>query len=127
MTTPKPGIPLKINELMIILYALFLFAAPGGFAQGPFAGATPGQSLGSSSPDVPSSPREKFWVKKVVAAEYRVWYIRNDSTIYGYNNGSPYPVPFPIGGRKVIMGAGGFNVFRVLDDEGYLWSSKIDF
>ncbi|HEY8969926.1 MAG TPA: hypothetical protein VIM64_12560, partial [Puia sp.] len=67
------------------------------------------------------------YVKKVIVAEYRVWYIGSDGVVYGYNNGSLRPVPFLIGGRKAVTGAGGFNVFRVIDDEGYLWSSQINY
>jgi len=58
-------------------------------------------------------------------AEYKTWYIRNDSTIYSYNNGSAFPIQWPIGGRKAVTGAGGFNVFRVIDDSGYVWTSRV--
>lgn len=80
--------------------------------------------VGGSTPPPPPSPTA---INQVVVAEYRTWYIRNDSTIYGYNNGSAYPVQFPIGGRKAVKGAGGFNVFRIIDDSGYVWSSRTDF
>jgi len=86
--------------LRITLCALFLGAATGAYSQE---------------------------IRKVIPAEYRAWYIRNDSTVWGYNNASPYPVLFPIGGRKAVTGAGGFNYFRVLDDHGYLWTSKTDY
>ena len=65
-------------------------------------------------------------VWKVIPAEYRCWYIRNDSTIWCWNNASPYPVQFPIGGEKAVTGAGGFNYFRVIDTHGFLWNSVMD-
>jgi hypothetical protein len=39
----------------------------------------------------------------------------------------PFPVQFPIGGSAYNGGVGGFNYFRVLDDSGYVWMSKIDY
>ncbi|OJW59208.1 MAG: hypothetical protein BGO55_19055 [Sphingobacteriales bacterium 50-39] len=70
---------------------------------------------------------DHVYVKKVVVAEYRVWYIGSDGVVYGYNNGSLRPVPFPIGSKRAVTGAGGFNVFRVIDEDGYLWSSQINY
>jgi hypothetical protein len=80
----------------------------------------------SSAPARMDPPRAKYWIRGVVPAEYRCWYIRNDSTLWAYNNSSPYPVQFPpFRGPKVVMGAGGFNYFRVIDDHGYLWTSVV--
>jgi hypothetical protein len=62
----------------------------------------------------------------VVLAEYKTWYITSDSSIYSFNNWSRNPVIYPIGGRKAVMGVGGFNFFRIIDDQGYVWTSKID-
>jgi alpha-tubulin suppressor-like RCC1 family protein len=107
MITRKPGIPHNGDKWWNIAFlALLLAASSKCFAQ-----------------EVPPG----VYVKKVVVAEYRVWYIGNDGVIYGYNNGSLHPVPFPIGGKKVITGVGGFNVFRVIDEEGYIWSSQIGY
>jgi len=82
-------------------------------------------SGGIPPPPPPPPPASPTAIKKVIAAEYKVWYIRNDSTIWSYNNGSAFPVQWPIGGRKAVSGAGGFNIFRVIDDSGYVWSSRI--
>ncbi len=89
--------------------------------------ASPGSFSQSSPVATPPPAPARHWVKKVIACEYRCWYVRNDSTLWAYNNASPYPVQFPIGGRKAVAGAGGFNKFRVLDDRGYIWTSKIDY
>ena len=74
-----------------------------------------------------SQDAEHVYVKKVIVAEYRVWYLGSDGLVYGYNNGSVRPVPFPIGGKRAVTGAGGFNVFRVLDEDGYLWTSQTNY
>jgi len=66
-------------------------------------------------------------MKQVVVAEYRTWYITQDGKVWAYNNNSPLPVQFPIGGLKADTGAGGFNYFRILDEKGYVWTSKIDY
>ena len=65
-------------------------------------------------------------IKQVVVAEYRSWYITQDGKIWSWNNSSALPVQFPIGGMKADTGAGGFNYFRILDEQGYVWTSKID-
>ena len=65
-------------------------------------------------------------VKKVIATEYHVFYIASDNNVYSFLAGYSKAVQFPIGGRKAIDGAGAFNVFRVLDDQGYIWSSRQD-
>ena len=79
-------------------------------------------SSGSSGSTVGS-----LTVKKVIVCEYRTWYIASDGNIYGFNNFSPTVMHFSIGGRTAIDGAGAFNEFRILDDQGYIWSSVIDF
>jgi hypothetical protein len=66
-------------------------------------------------------------MKQVVVAEYRTWYITGDGKIWAYNNNSALPVQFPIGGLKADTGAGGFNYFRIIDEQGYVWTSKIDY
>jgi len=66
-------------------------------------------------------------VQKVIVCEYRTWYIASDGNVYGFNNFSPKVMQFSIGGRKAVDGAGAFNEFRILDDQGYIWSSLIDF
>jgi len=66
-------------------------------------------------------------MKQVVVAEYRTWYITQDGKIWAYNNSSALPVQFPIGGLKADTGAGGFNYFRIIDEQGYVWTSKIDY
>jgi hypothetical protein len=71
-------------------------------------------------------PKHKPAVWKVIPAEYRCWYVRSDSTIWCWNNASPYPVQFPIGGGKAVAGAGGFNYFRVIDNHGFLWNSLFE-
>ncbi|OJW53603.1 MAG: hypothetical protein BGO55_00545 [Sphingobacteriales bacterium 50-39] len=64
-------------------------------------------------------------VKKVVVSEYRTWYYLSDSTIWGYNNSSAYPVQYaPPSGRKWCFVFGGFNIFNALDDLGYVWQTK---
>ncbi|MHA4809671.1 PKD domain-containing protein [Flavitalea flava] len=65
-------------------------------------------------------------VKKVILCEYRTFYIASDGKIYSFNAGSPKVVQIPINGRTAIDGAGGFNKFRVLDDQGYIWNSAQD-
>jgi len=65
-------------------------------------------------------------VKQVVVAEYRTWYITQDGKIWAYNNRSSLPVQFNIGGLKADTGAGGFNYFRILDEQGYVWTSQTD-
>ena len=65
-------------------------------------------------------------IKQVVISEYHAWYITQDGKIWNWNNSSTYPVQFPIGGLKADTGAGGFNYFRIIDEQGYVWSSKID-
>ncbi|HVU56516.1 MAG TPA: carbohydrate-binding protein [Puia sp.] len=65
-------------------------------------------------------------IKQVVVAEYRTWYITQDGKIWAYNNNSALPVQFPIGGLKADTGVGGFNYFRIIDEQGYVWTSKID-
>ena len=73
----------------------------------------------------PSDRKHGIW--KVIPCEYRCWYIRDDSTLWAYNNASSFPVQFPIGGAKAITGAGGFNYFRVIDNHGFLWTSLINY
>src|ERR1700722_17097836 len=68
-----------------------------------------------------------LYVKKVITCEYRVWYLASDNNLYTWNNGSLLVQQFPIGGRQAVDGAGAFNEFRVIDDQGYIWTSKIDF
>jgi len=65
-------------------------------------------------------------IKQVVISEYRTWYITQDGKIWAYNNLSALPVQWPIGGLKADTGAGGFNYFRIIDEQGYVWTSKID-
>jgi len=65
-------------------------------------------------------------MKQVVVSEYQAWYITQDGKIWKWNNSSTYPVQFPIGGLKADTGAGGFNYFRIIDEQGYVWSSKTD-
>jgi len=65
-------------------------------------------------------------IKQVVISEYRTWYITQDGKIWAYNDASTLPVQFPIGGLKADTGAGGFNYFRIIDEQGYVWTSKID-
>jgi len=65
-------------------------------------------------------------IKQVVVSEYQAWYITQDGKIWKWNNGSTYPVQFPIGGLKADTGAGGFNYFRIIDEQGYVWTSKTD-
>ena len=62
-------------------------------------------------------------MKQVVVAEYFTWYITQDGKIWAYNNNSALPVQFPIGGLKADTGAGGFNYFRILDEQGYVWTN----
>ncbi|HEY8970419.1 MAG TPA: carbohydrate-binding protein [Puia sp.] len=62
-------------------------------------------------------------MKQVVVAEYRTWYITQDGKIWAYSNNSALPVQFPIGGLKADTGAGGFNYFRILDEQGYVWTN----
>ncbi len=64
-------------------------------------------------------------VKKVIVAEYYSWFLASDGQVYGYCN-SQRVIPWPIGGRKAVDGSGGFNKFRVLDDQGFIWSSRVD-
>jgi hypothetical protein len=118
----RQGSPGRVFFQQIIFLVLFLIAAPGG-ARSQDTHPSPWEILDSSHKPPPSS--HKIW--KVIPSEYRAWYIRDDSTIWGYNNGSPYPVRFPIANRKAVSGAGGFNYFRVIDDQGYIWTSRIDY
>jgi alpha-tubulin suppressor-like RCC1 family protein len=64
-------------------------------------------------------------VKKVIVAEYYSWFLASDGQVYGYCL-SQKVIPWPIGGRKAIDGTGGFNYFRVVDDQGFVWSSTTD-
>ncbi len=74
-------------------------------------------------PPPPPPPNVRYYIDKVVVAEYRTWYIMSDSTIWAFNNGSPHAVQLTIGaGLKTIGGSGGFNYFRMLDTQGYLWT-----
>lgn len=117
----KQNPPYKISWLHLTLPVLFLLTAPAAFSQA--SGSSPWSNLDSARASHPAS--HKIW--KVIPTEYRVWFIRDDSTIWGYNNASPLPVRFPIAGRKAVTGTGGFNYFRVLDDQGYVWTSKTDY
>ncbi len=62
-------------------------------------------------------------MKQVVVAEYRTWYITQDGKIWAYTNANPLPSQYPIGGLKADTGAGGFNYFRILDEQGYVWTN----
>jgi hypothetical protein len=84
-------------------------------------------ALGSAGDRTAAPDPGRLTVKKVIVCEYRTWYIASDGNVYGYNNASPTVVKFPIGGRKAVDGSGAFNEFRVLDDQGYIWKSKIDY
>jgi hypothetical protein len=75
---------------------------------------------------IPPPVGPPYMIKKVVAAEYRTWYITNDGKVYAYNNNSKLPVQFVIGGMKADTGAGGFNYFRIIDEQGFIWNSQID-
>ena len=67
-------------------------------------------------------------VVKVVTCEYRVGFLMSDGKLYGVCNMTPTTVPYPIAaGRKLVDGAAGFNKFKMLDDQGYVWSSRIDY
>jgi len=79
----------------------------------------------NAAPVIPTLPANVM--KQVVVAEYRTWYITQDGKVWAYNNNSPLPVQFPIGGLKADTGAGGFNYFRILDEQGYVWTSKTDY
>jgi len=65
-------------------------------------------------------------VRKVITAEYWAWYLASDGKIYGFCSGSPHAIPWNLDGRKAIDGSAAYNEFRVLDDQGYIWSSRID-
>ncbi|HVU58059.1 MAG TPA: hypothetical protein VHD83_23520 [Puia sp.] len=80
-------------------------------------------SLLAGSPSF-SQDGEPVYVKKVFVAEYKVWYLGSDGKVYGYIDGHARPIPYPTGNKKIVAGAGGFNLFRVLDEDGYLWSSR---
>lgn len=80
-------------------------------------------SLIAGSPSF-SQDAEHVYVKKVFVAEYKVWYLGSDGKVYGYIEGHPRPIPYSTGHKKIVAGAGGFNYFRVLDEDGYLWSSQ---
>jgi hypothetical protein len=69
---------------------------------------------------------QSLTVKKVIITEYHTWYIASDNNVYSFLGGNAKPIAFPIGGRSAVDGAGGFNVFRVLDDQGYIWTSLTD-
>jgi len=73
-----------------------------------------------TGPTVPSNV-----IKQVVVAEYRTWYITGDGKIWAYNNNSLLPVQCPIGGLKADTAAGGFNYFRAIDEQGYVWTSQV--
>ena len=79
----------------------------------------------STTPVTP--PGSGTYITNVIVAEYRTWYVTNTGGIFAYNNASALPVQFPIGGSAYNGGVGGFNYFRVLDDSGYVWMSKIDY
>jgi hypothetical protein len=79
----------------------------------------------NAAPTGPTLPASVM--KQVVVAEYRTWYITQDGKVWAYNNNSAVPVQFPIGGLKADTGAGGFNYFRILDEQGYVWTSKTDY
>jgi hypothetical protein len=67
-------------------------------------------------------------VVKVVTCEYRVGFLMSDGKLYGVCNMTPTTVPYPIAtGRKLVDGAAGFNKFKMLDDQGYVWSSRVDY
>ena len=103
-----------------------------GLTQGTYvfaltATTSEGSSATSSTTVTVNATSGSLTVKKVIVCEYRTWYIASDGNIYGFNNFSPKVMQYPIGGRKAIDGAGAFNAFRVLDDQGYIWRSIVDF
>jgi hypothetical protein len=70
------------------------------------------------------------WIISVVPAEYKTWYIRDDNTIWGYNNGSTYPVLYPLGAgglRSYVTGCGAFNFIWAIDDSAHLFHSAYNF
>src|SRR5882762_9056752 len=70
--------------------------------------------------------QSQLTVKKVIVTEYHAFYIASDNNVYSYLGGHSQAIAFPIGGRKVVDGSGAFNEFRVLDDQGYIWKSRVD-
>jgi len=121
---PSPNNPPRLNpsrlRLCLFLLCLFrTFIAIGQYQPD----KSPWANLDAKHKDHPQN--RKIW--QVIPAEYRAWYILDDSTIWGWNNGSAYPVRFPLAYRKAVVGSGGFNYFRAIDDEGYVWTSKIDY
>ena len=65
-------------------------------------------------------------IKQVVVSEYKAWYIAQDGKIWSYGSTGTLPVQVPLGGLKADTGAGGFNYFRIIDEQGYVWTSNID-
>jgi hypothetical protein len=71
-----------------------------------------------------SQDAKAVYVKQVFVAEYKVWWLGSDGKVYGYNVGHSLPIPYLTGRKKIVTGAGGFNYFRALDEDGYLWTSQ---
>jgi hypothetical protein len=69
-------------------------------------------------------------IKKVLLAEYRVWYLMSDGNIWGYsNNGGTYIKNWgkPSGVTSWSFATVGYNYVIALDQAGHFWYTKVFF
>jgi hypothetical protein len=62
-------------------------------------------------------------IRKVAVAEYRTGYLYNDGSFYSFED--TRLVKYATGGRKIVDVCSGFNLLLALDDEGYVWSTRL--
>jgi hypothetical protein len=62
-------------------------------------------------------------VRKVAVAEYRTGYLYSDGNFYAYFGG--HFIQLRCGGRKIIDVTTGFNLLLALDDQGFVWTSRL--
>jgi len=73
------------------------------------------------------SRAQSLTVKKVICTEYHAFYLASDGQVYAYMGGASKPVPFPIAaGRTIKDASGAFNEWKGIDDQGYVWSNRVD-
>ncbi|HWB94887.1 MAG TPA: hypothetical protein VG605_23695 [Puia sp.] len=62
-------------------------------------------------------------IRKVAVAEYRTGYLYDDGSFWSFEN--TRMIRYEAGGRKIVDVCSGFNLLLALDDEGYVWTTRL--
>ncbi|MHA4809344.1 PKD domain-containing protein [Flavitalea flava] len=108
----------------VIVLLAFGFCSCEGHSQPlpPSKGPSTTQEL-SASQGLSPSQGKNLVVTKVAITEYRTGYLYSDSNFYSFYNGDF--IQYDFNDRKIVDVATGFNLLLALDDEGFVWSTRI--